>query len=308
MAERRNARRSSRFRSARQRFCGDDSQTGGLPALAVSLSSGPKIRPNSQPIPAANTSVLEEVVAEQARTIARLVGLLEKATANAPAALPPASRLPDVSPSAPAKPEVQSLPRANAGDGYEVKSTVPQRGIFASSRLSERLSASYNESITMRFVGTISVEKMTRAMERLVERHDALRTSFDETGAVMKVNPAQKIAMPVTDLFVTEASSMKESLTQQERLRKMIADETLLPFVLPDGPLFRCQMVVLGPNRAAVISHGAPHYLRWLVAGCSDSLSLCFLFGGNLRRTRQAGAGAELSRLRAECHRTRSLG
>ena len=226
------------------------------PAIAPSPSvavPAPEIHPNPQPITAANTSVLEEVVAEQARTIARLVGLLEKATANVPAALPPASPLAEVSPSGLAKPEVQSLPCANACDAFEVESTIPQRGIFASSRLSERLSASYNESITMRFVGTISVEKMTRAMERLVERHDALRASFDETGAVMKINPARKIAMPVTDLFVAEECSMKESLARQERLRKMIADETLLPFALPDGPLFRCQMVVLGPNRAAVI-------------------------------------------------------
>ncbi|MGO8795977.1 MAG: amino acid adenylation domain-containing protein [Candidatus Sulfotelmatobacter sp.] len=222
------------------------------PSRAVAVPAA-EIRPNPQPITAANPSVLEEVVAEQARTIARLVGLLEKATANIPAAPAPPIQT-AAAPSASAKPKAQSSPPANAPSAaLEAASTVPQRGIFASSRLSERLSASYNESITMRFVGTISVEKMARAMKRLVERHDALRTSFDETGAVMKANPAQTIAMPITDLTIKDASSMKESLALQERLRKMIADETLLPFALPGGPLFRCQMVVLGPNRAAVI-------------------------------------------------------
>lgn len=230
---------------------------GPQPIPAVSLTAAaasPEVRPDSQPISGSNGSVLEHVVAEQARTIARLVGLLEKANANISAtplpAIPPAG----TALSAAAKSEVQSSLNAKIlSRPLEVQSTVPQRGIFASSRLSERLSASYNESITMRFVGTISVEKITRAMERLVQRHDALRTSFDETGSVMKVNPAQRISMPFTDLSITEASSMKESLEQQERLRKLIADETLLPFSLPGGPLFRCQMVLLGPNRAVVI-------------------------------------------------------
>jgi len=40
---------------------------------------------------------------------------------------------------------------------------------------------------------------MTRAIDRLVERHDALRSSFDETGKTMKIAPALKISMPATD-------------------------------------------------------------------------------------------------------------
>ena len=61
------------------------------------------------------------------------------------------------------------------------------------------MSASYNESMTVRFTGNISIEKMTRAIDRLVERHDALRSSFDETGKTMKIAPALKISMPATD-------------------------------------------------------------------------------------------------------------
>src|ERR1019366_8099911 len=154
-----------------------------------------------------NHSTLEEVVADQARTIARLVTLLEKAGMNYPTAAAPADA---------GTPLVTTLPKdkspapAPAASGLlDVESTVPQRGIYASSRLSERLSASYNESMTVRFTGNISIEKMARAMERLVGRHDALRASFDETGLVMKITPAQRIAMPVTDL-----SSIKDPTRQ----------------------------------------------------------------------------------------------
>ena len=188
-----------------------------------------------------NNSVLEEVVAEQARTIARLVALLEKA--GSPCGGTGVS---------PVHAE-RNLAAAGEPLGLlEVEATVPQRGIFASSRLSERLSASYNESMTVRFTGDISVDKMTRAMQRLVERHDALRASFNETGLVMKIDVARKIAMPVTDLS-TIAPSTSEPTRQEDHLRKLIANETALPFRLPEGPLFRCQMVLLGTDRAAVV-------------------------------------------------------
>jgi len=156
--------------------------------------------------------------------------------------------------------EIPAIPApAPAASGLlEVESTVPQRGIYASSRLSEHLSASYNESMTLRFTGNISIEKMARAMERLIGRHDALRTSFDENGLVMKIAAVQRIAMPVTDLSSmladeTPLDGRGRPSLQEDRLRRLIADETSLPFPLPAGPLFRCQMVLLGPDRAAVI-------------------------------------------------------
>jgi len=217
-----------------------------LPVPAPPAAPPAEVRPNVR----TNSSTLEEVVADQARTIARLVTLLEKAGMSYPTAAAPA----DTGTSLVTTPPKDNSPApAQAASGpLEVESTVSQRGIYASSRLSERLSASYNESMTVRFTGNISIEKMARAIERLVGRHDALRASFDETGRVMKIAPAQKIAIPVTDLSSIHAS-INEPTRQEERLRKLIADETALPFPLPAGPLFRCQMVLLGPDRAAVI-------------------------------------------------------
>ena len=111
---------------------------------------------------------------------------------------------------------------------------MPQRGIFYSSRLSDRLSASYNESMTVRFTGTVSTQKLVRAIERLVERHDALRACFDETGSSMQVAPFLNIKIPVTDL-----SHLADTLERQNRLEKITAQETASVFTLPQGPLFR---------------------------------------------------------------------
>jgi amino acid adenylation domain-containing protein len=192
---------------------------------------------------------LDEAVAVQAQVIARLVTLLEEAGVHLPVAMAAAAEA--GSPVAPT--QAQGVPPkrlANSSGVLEAQSTIPQVGIFASACLSRNLSASYNESMTVRFTGITSAEKMARAIDRLVERHDALRASFDETGRTMKINPKLKIDLPVLDFSKDTADGPAE---QEERLRAVIAADTALPFNLPAGPLFRCQMILLASDRAAVI-------------------------------------------------------
>jgi amino acid adenylation domain-containing protein len=192
------------------------------------------------------SSPLEDVVAEQARAISRLVALLEKAGAHSASLvsssstgpLPPTRMLP-----APEKPQQQAALRT-------VESTLPQRGIYFSSRLSDHLSACYNESMTLYIQGTVSAPKLTRAIERLVQRHDALRGSFDESGMVMRIAPLV-VHVPVTDL-----STISDPATQEHLLEQLIAEETALPFRLPEGPLFRSQIVLLAADSAAVVFTG----------------------------------------------------
>jgi amino acid adenylation domain-containing protein len=208
-------------------------------------------QPDPVPAAAPESSVrssnnwIEETIAEQAHTIGRLVALLERAGIDHPVAATPVNSSRSA---ATLRDESKLAPAPVASGTLEVETTVPQRGIYASSSLCEPLSCSYNESVTLYFTGKISTEKMERAVNRMVERHDALRASFDERGAVMKIVPAVRIAMPIVDL-----SSSANSAQQGTRLREIIAGETAVPFVLPAGPLFRCQMVLLGVERAAVI-------------------------------------------------------
>jgi thioesterase domain-containing protein/malonyl CoA-acyl carrier protein transacylase len=192
---------------------------------------------------------LDEAVAVQAQVIARLVTLLEEAGVHLPVAMAAAAEA--GSPVAPTQAQGGPAKRVpNSSGVLEAQSTIPQVGIFASASLSKNLSASYNESMTVRFTGTLSAEKMRRAIDRLVERHDALRASFDESGRTMKINPKLKIDMPVSDFSNYAAAGPEE---QETRLRAAIAADTAQAFNLPAGPLFRCQMILLAPDRAAVI-------------------------------------------------------
>jgi malonyl CoA-acyl carrier protein transacylase/thioesterase domain-containing protein/acyl carrier protein len=228
-------------------------------ALSPDLFAGnpppePVVKPPSEvaPLHASGTesarNTIEGVVAEQARTIDRLVSLLEKLRID------PARK--------PVTPE-GSLALISQGQGsgdggvfpesglLTVASTVPQRGTYYSSRLSDNLSASYNESMTLRLTGTISVQKLTRSIERLVQRHDALRASFDESGAFMHIMPAPMVNVPVTDLW-----TILDPAAREERLSQLLRQETGKPFPLPGGPLFRSQIVLLGADCAAVVFTG----------------------------------------------------
>ncbi len=222
---------------------------GAIPEIAEVRTGSSYSEPAAAPVAAvqpANTR-LEEVVAEQAQTIARLVALLERAESNQQAQRSSA----DLAETR-ALLHPQDNARQHASGAFEALSTIPQRGIYASSCFSKNLSASYNESMTAYFAGNISVEKMTRAMEDLVERHDALRASFDESGRIMKIAPEQTIPMELSDLSATQ-SSVNHRESQKERLAKLISGETDRPFQLPNGPLFRSRMILLAPDRAALV-------------------------------------------------------
>jgi len=135
-----------------------------------------------------------------------------------------------------------------------VASTLPQRGIYYSSCLSPHLSASYNEALTLRLHGHISVAKLRRALQRLGERHDALGVAFDEGGATMQIAPAPQFAVPVTDL-----SGVTDPAAREARLGELLTQDAALPFPLPGGPLFRSQIVLLDAHAAAVVLTG--HHL-----------------------------------------------
>ncbi len=210
-------------------------------SIATVISKPPVAQTQSE------SSGLEAVIAEQARTISRLVEMLERTGKSGPTSNgvdqgklsdPPADE--NAGPSA----------IENAGQPATlctVESTLPQRGIYFSSRLSDRLSACYNESMTLYVRGLVSVTKLTRAITRLVQRHDALRAAFDESGTSMRIVP-RTVHVPVVDL-----SPVTDQAERKRRLDELIAQETALAFPLPEGPLFRSQIVLLSPDSAAIV-------------------------------------------------------
>ncbi|HTB96907.1 MAG TPA: amino acid adenylation domain-containing protein [Terracidiphilus sp.] len=125
--------------------------------------------------------------------------------------------------------------------------TVPQRGIFYSSSLSQNLSASYNESVTVQIEGRIVIPKLIRSLERLVERHEALRGYFNDAGSDLRIRPSMALHVPVKDI-----SGGADDIRLQ-LLTRLSVEEAAQPFQLPDGPLFRGLILRLGVGHAAIV-------------------------------------------------------
>jgi amino acid adenylation domain-containing protein len=98
-------------------------------------------------------------------------------------------------------------------------------------------SPAYNVPAALRVRGELDRDLLVRALEMLVARHPALRTTF----AVVRGEPRQRVAAePSVELWEEDARGWSHG-ELEERLRA----EARRPFDLEDGPLFRAGLLQL---------------------------------------------------------------
>ena len=104
--------------------------------------------------------------------------------------------------------------------------------------------AAYNLSRAFRIVGPLDVNNLTRAFDKVVERHAALRTVFDsvEGKGQQIVLSELNVEIPIVDL-----AEFPRSERESEALR-IAAEEARKPFDLREGPLIRLVLVRLEPE------------------------------------------------------------
>lgn len=181
------------------------------PEAAPNTAAGPE-----QSI-ASGTS--EQIILEQTKTISRLVRLLEKS------GLQPDVPLPEV--------KIAIQP---------VHPTPSQQGILFSSRLTDALSASYNESVTITFKGgNITPGVLAEGVNFLAERYEALRAIFSSDGTTMRILPFSPREVPV------------EKALGNTNLTNAIHQEVAAAFDLVNGPLFKARIIISSKNEYHVI-------------------------------------------------------
>ncbi|HEX5423596.1 MAG TPA: amino acid adenylation domain-containing protein, partial [Candidatus Acidoferrales bacterium] len=132
-----------------------------------------------------------------------------------------------------------TVPISEAEPVLSAPMTEPQLEIWLSDQLSEAASCSYNESFTLRMRGALNQSALQQAMQQVIARHDALRSSFDGETHTVRFAPELKIDIPVVDLA---------GLSQAERdarVLEIIQQDARTPFRLAEAPLVRAQIVVL---------------------------------------------------------------
>jgi len=103
-------------------------------------------------------------------------------------------------------------------------------------------SAEYNMPGALHLKGELDVAALEYALGTIVERHESLRTRFEEVDGepVQVIAPACRIVLPLEDL-----SGLEES-ARQERVHEVLRSEAGRPFDLKRGPVLRVKLLRLG--------------------------------------------------------------
>jgi amino acid adenylation domain-containing protein len=116
-----------------------------------------------------------------------------------------------------------------------------QRGLWLINELHPGSSV-YNVFCSIRMIGSADIPALRAALQEVVGRHEALRSTFPVRGGlpVLQVAENLDIPLPVTDLAaVPEADRMDQA-------RRLVEQCCEQPFDLANGPLLRTQVVRLG--------------------------------------------------------------
>jgi aspartate racemase len=105
-------------------------------------------------------------------------------------------------------------------------------------------SAPYLRPAAFRLRGPLDVPALERSLNRILERHEALRTTFQGRKGVpiQVVSPAQPLRLKILDLAALDGAA------RMERVRQMAADQVHQPFDLSRDLMLRASLVRLTPE------------------------------------------------------------
>ncbi|HSU13784.1 non-ribosomal peptide synthetase, partial [Longimicrobium sp.] len=168
-------------------------------------------------------------------------------------------------------------------DGLPLPLSFAQQRLWFIEQL-EPGSIAYHMPSALRIRGPLDARVLERALGEVVRRHEALRTTFGETGGepFQVVHPAGAAWLEVTDL-----SGLAEEEREAEALR-LAREEAQRPFDLIAGPLFRTRLLRLGADDHVLVL--AMHHV------VSDGWSMGVL-SGELATLYEAFARGEASPL-----------
>ncbi|MGH9867322.1 MAG: non-ribosomal peptide synthase/polyketide synthase, partial [Candidatus Polarisedimenticolia bacterium] len=139
-------------------------------------------------------------------------------------------------------------PVRRALDRQRRRLSYAQRRLWFLDRLQPD-TAAYNLPSSLLLEGDLDTGSLERALTRLVERHEALRTRFEEgpDGPEQVIAPAAPMAMAVIDLMhLPEAARRDEA-------QRLAGEEARIPFDLARAPLLRAKLLRLARDRHALL-------------------------------------------------------
>src|SRR5436190_1565207 len=134
-------------------------------------------------------------------------------------------------------------------EGHRVPASSSQRRLWFLQQLGPE-SGAYNLHGALLLEGALSTASLARALSALVDRHEALRTTFvPEDGEPFQVVApvGAPVPVPCLDLAALPAD------VQASALARTVHSEVARPFDLSRAPLLRVVLVRLAPARHALL-------------------------------------------------------
>ena len=128
-----------------------------------------------------------------------------------------------------------------------VPSTDAQRDIWMINELGAEGALSYCMSLEVDIRGTLDRAAARAALQALYERHDALRATFSDDGAQMRIHRAGPVPLEELDFSALAAGAREAAL--HERLRLSVARA----IDLRAGPVFRVELIALALDHHVAI-------------------------------------------------------
>lgn len=110
-------------------------------------------------------------------------------------------------------------------------------------------SSSYNQTMAFRVTGSLNVPALENTINEIVQRHEALRTSF----SVVNGQPVQVIAPALTStISVVNLQELPEPERETQTLR-LTTEEAQRSFDLSQGPLLRTALLQVGEDEYVLL-------------------------------------------------------
>ncbi|MCA1991713.1 MAG: condensation domain-containing protein [Coleofasciculus sp. S288] len=101
---------------------------------------------------------------------------------------------------------------------------------------------SYNEHGAIQLTGSLDVASLEQSLNQIVQRHDALRTTFEmvEGQPIQVIHPNLTLTLPVVNLCQLPEPE------QKREVQRLTTEQSQQPFDLVQGPLLRWMLLQLG--------------------------------------------------------------
>ena len=137
---------------------------------------------------------------------------------------------------------------------YKAPLTEGQKNIWLEARMGDAASRAYNEPIVQVIRGPFDLTAMREAINQLVDRHEALRTTFSSDGDYQHIHAELSIDVPLVDF------SQFDELERATRVREWVDKEVQQVFDLENGPLMRVRIAKLA-ERSHLLSLTLHHLI-----------------------------------------------